>query len=277
MTKTQKEKEDFLTRYPEFPPNYTIQDAVEQTAWHIREEAEQGGRILVAISGGSDSDIMMDMFERVGYPPGLVTYIWYDTGLEYSATKKHLDELQNKYGIQIVRYRPKFTVAQSVRKFGVPFLSKKASMYLDRLQNHGFQFEDDDLETSLNKYGKCMSALRWWYSSNGPGRFSISEYAGLKEYLMQNPPPKISDKCCDYAKKNPAKKAFKEFGITLNCTGVRKHEGGRERLPTIPAFQKRHQSLQPSFDLCFISPTMTRKSIKSSVVFSIRTVMRSGE
>lgn len=214
----------------QFPQNYTIQDAVRETMHHIKEETERGGKILVAISGGSDSDIMMDIFERIGYPPGLVIYAWYDTGLEFEATKRHLDDLEAKYGIKIERRRPVMTVAQATKKYGVPFISKRTAMYITRLQQHGFQWEDTNLGDSLNKYGRCMSALKWWYEGYGPGRFSIRELAGLKEFMMQNPPPKISNKCCDYAKKYPAKHAIKEFGATLNVVGVRKHEGGARAL-----------------------------------------------
>lgn len=195
------ERSDHITQQEilsQFPQNYTIQDAVSETMHHIKEESERGGKILVSISGGSDSDIMMDIFERIGYPPGLVTYIWYDTGLEFEATKRHLDWLEEKYGVSIIRRRPVLPVAQAVRKYGVPFISKRVAMYIDRLQQHGFNWEDTNLEDSLAKHGRCMSALKWWYGTNGPGRFTIAEYAGLKEFLMKNPPPRISDRCkCD--------------------------------------------------------------------------------
>lgn len=208
---------------------------------HIKEESERGGKILVSISGGSDSDIMMDIFERIGYPPGLVTYIWYDTGLEFEATKRHLDWLEEKYGVSIIRRRPVLPVAQAVRKYGVPFISKRVAMYIDRLQQHGFNWEDTNLEDSLAKHGRCMSALKWWYGTNGPGRFTIAEYAGLKEFLMQNPPPRISDKCCDYAKKMSAAHAVKELSATLNCTGVRQREGGGESHRLSLLFQRSYE------------------------------------
>ena len=51
-----------------FPNNPTILDAAIKTEDHINRQAQQGGKIMVSISGGSDSDIMLDMFERIGYP-----------------------------------------------------------------------------------------------------------------------------------------------------------------------------------------------------------------
>ena len=49
-----------------FPNNPTILDAVIKTEDHIARQAQQGGKIMVSISGGSDSDIMLDLFERIG-------------------------------------------------------------------------------------------------------------------------------------------------------------------------------------------------------------------
>lgn len=209
-----------------FPNNMTILDAAIKTEDHILTTACEGGKIMVSISGGSDSDIMMDMIERLGYDEGEVVYVWFDTGLEYDATKKHLKDLEAKYGVEIKRYRPEMTVAQACGRYGVPFLSKRDSMYIKRLQAHDFDWIDEELESLKDQYDSCFSALKWWTNAWGPGKFSISKAAGLKEFLMQTHPPKISDICCEKAKKNTAKKAAKEHEITLNCVGVRKNEGG---------------------------------------------------
>lgn len=167
-----------------FPNNPRILEAVLKTEDHINTEARQGGKIMVSISGGSDSDIMLDMFERLGYNDGLVSYVWYDTGLEYNATKKHLEYLQDKYNITIKRYRPKLTVAQAVKKCGVPFLSKRVAGYMGRLQNHGFNFDSDTIHIE-----KVRSAQRWWENDWGEkSSFNIATNIGLKEYIMQTPP-----------------------------------------------------------------------------------------
>ena len=104
-----------------------------------------------------------------------------------------------------------------------------------RLQKHNFQWEDEPLEVLLKKYPKCKTALQWWcnarYSDeNGVqqmSRFSINRNRFLKEFIMQNPPDfPISNKCCEYAKKQPAKKFIKETDTDLEITGIRKSEGG---------------------------------------------------
>ena len=45
---------------------------------------------LCAISGGSDSDVMLDIVYKSDKNNN-VDYIWYDTGLEYQVTKQPLE------------------------------------------------------------------------------------------------------------------------------------------------------------------------------------------
>lgn len=49
--------------------------------------------ICCSISGGSDSDIMLDIIHKADFAKK-VKYVWFDTGLEYQATKEHLDYLE---------------------------------------------------------------------------------------------------------------------------------------------------------------------------------------
>lgn len=201
-----------------FPNNTTILDAAIKTEDHITSQAQQGGKIMVSISGGSDSDIMLDLFERIGYPDGLVYYAWFDTGMEYQATKRHLLYLEQRYGITIHRHRPKLTVAQACKRYGVPFLSKRNSQHLEALQKHGFDFSAESCEN-----GYKADAYYW----DGDGRTAVAKMAGLKEFLQASPPDfRISPKCCDYAKKRVAAGVKKQIGATLNCVGMRKSEGG---------------------------------------------------
>jgi len=176
---------------------------------------------------GGDSDIVVDMFEKIGYEPGQVIYVWFDTGLEYEATKTHLKFLEEKYGIQIHRHKGKKPIPISCREHGVPFLAKRISMYISRLQSHGFQWEDGTYEELVQKYPRCQSALRWWCNAWGEkSRFNIEQNVGLKEFLTQNHPHPISDKCCQYAKKNVGIELESVFKADISVVGVRKAEGG---------------------------------------------------
>lgn len=58
-------------------------------------------------------------------------------------------------------------------------------------------------------------------------RFSIGRNSWLKEFMIANPPNfRISNKCCDYAKKKPAKLLIQKYDADLEIIGVRKAEGG---------------------------------------------------
>lgn len=183
---------------------------------------------MVSISGGSDSDVMLDMIERIGYPHSKLHYVFFDTGLEFKATKLHLDYLENRYVIKIERYRAKVPVPLGCRRYGQPFLSKQVSNYIHRLQRHNFKWEDRPFEELYAEYPKCKAALRWWCNDWGEkSRVNISYHKWLKEFIVANPPDfAISDNCCQGAKKDTAHMIEKAIHPDLSVQGVRKAEGG---------------------------------------------------
>ena len=91
-----------------------------------------------------------------------IDYVWFDTGLEYQATKTHIKDLETKYGIEIKPYKAIVPIPISCKRFGQPFISKRVSDYISRLQRHNFQFEDEPFDILYKKYPKCKVALRWW-------------------------------------------------------------------------------------------------------------------
>ena len=218
-------------------------------------------KILCAISGGSDSDIMLDIVWKCD-KKHKVHYIWFDTGLEYQATKEHLQYLENKYNIKIEKYKAIMPIPLSCKKYGQPFLSKRVSDYIYRLQKHNFQWEDEPYEILLKKYCiwnekkqdwvGCKGALQWWCNEYKPNsRFNISNNKWLKEFLISNKPSfLISDKCCTYAKKNIVHKVIKDNKYDLNIVGVRKAEGGNRATAYKNCFDENentHDNYRPLF------------------------------
>ena len=120
---------------------------------------ETHNNCLVAISGGSDSDIMLDLIERTRTKYDLtikITYVFFDTGIESIATKEHLTFLEDKYNIKIDRVMAKTPVPLGCITYGVPFLTKYVSEVIARLQKHNFDFKNDGWKTKeqlLLKYG----------------------------------------------------------------------------------------------------------------------------
>lgn len=205
------------------PPNGEIQAAAAKTMDHI----ETHNKIMVSISGGSDSDIVMDLIELIGYDPGQVVYVWIDTGFEYEATKRHLDFLEEKYKVKIRRTKAENPIPLCVQKYGVPFLSKEVSGNIAILQHNNFCYELDlTTNEATQKYPRAVRTVQHWWCADGDKRFSINCFAGLKEFMARNHPPKISDQCCKYAKKNVAQKFEKMLGCDLGIVGIRRAEGG---------------------------------------------------
>lgn len=179
--------------------------------------------------GGADSDIMLDLLDKCD-PDKKIKYVWFDTGLEYQATKDHLKYLEQEYGVEIERIKPIKPIPLCVKEYGVPFLSKVISERIHSLQMNNFKWEDKPYEELIKEYPKACSALKWWCNCLSPtenGRFNIENNKYLKEFLIQNPPNfPISKMCCYKAKKDVVKKYNKENQSDLNCMGVRKSEGG---------------------------------------------------
>lgn len=189
-------------------------------------------KIMCSVSGGSDSDIeihictMLDKHKKV-------TYVFFDTGLEYQATKEHLKYLEQKYDIKIVVEKAIKPIPLCCRQYGQPFLSKQVSEWIGRLQKHNFKWEDKPFEELLIEYPNCRAALKWWCNKwpkkkNGSeSSYNIAYNKYLKEFMIANPPNfLISNKCCYYAKKQVAQMYKQKNNIDLSITGIRKAEGG---------------------------------------------------
>ena len=75
----------------------------------IGTRLKQHPNAICSYSGGSDSDIMLDIIERARHLFGLpsIKYCFFNTGLEMAATKRHVKEVAEKYGVEITEYRPK--------------------------------------------------------------------------------------------------------------------------------------------------------------------------
>lgn len=158
-----------------------------------------------------------------------IDYVWFDTGLEYEATKDHLKYLENRYGIEIKSYKAIKPIPVSCKNYGQPFISKFVSEQIGRLQRHDFKFEDKSFEELSKDYPSIVSSVRWWCNMYKPitGTFNIARNKWLREFLIENPPNfKISSHCCKYAKKDVVHKLIKENNYDLNIFGIRKSEGG---------------------------------------------------
>lgn len=204
---------------------------------------------ICSYSGGADSDIMLHLIEQVreifGLPP--VQYCFFNTGLEMEATKRHVKEVAELYGVTITEHRPKKGIVQSTREHGQPFVSKIMSAGLEGVQKKNIPLSIADEYANAEdkaakraelkaRYPKCESTINFLCGCNSAGepRPDIQLVIGSSKYMLdfikENPIPfKVSNKCCNDCKKNLAHRVQKPFDMVI--TGERRDEGGMRSVP----------------------------------------------
>lgn len=215
----------------------------------IATRLKQHPKAICSYSGGSDSDILIDLIERarhlLGAPP--VEYAFFNTGLEMAATKRHVKEIAEKYGVEITEHRPKKNIVMATREYGQPFVSKIMSAAMETVQAKGLPFsikeEYDSAEDKAAKrqelrerYPKAEQGINFLCCCNSAGeprpniQLVINSSAYMYDFMKANPPTfKMSAKCCDYCKKQVAHKVQKDFDMII--TGERRDEGGMRSVP----------------------------------------------
>ena len=204
---------------------------------------------ICSYSGGSDSDIMLHLIETVRKTFCLapVQYCFFNTGLEMEAIKRHVRESEALYGVTITEYRPKKNIVRATREHGIPFISKIVSSGLDGVQKKHIPLSiaaeyanaDDKAAKRAElreRYPKCESEINFLCGCNSAGdpRPDIQLVIGSSKYLLdfiiENPIPfKVSNKCCDYCKKQIAHAVQKPYDMII--TGERRDEGGMRSVP----------------------------------------------
>ena len=206
-------------------------------------------KAICSYSGGSDSDIMLHLIETVRdfFKLSPVHYVFFNTGLEMDATKRHVRAMEKLYGITIAQHRPKKGIVQATREHGQPFISKIISDGLEGIQKKNIPLliaaeyasaEDKATKrTELKlRYPKCESEINFLCGCNSAGeprpdiQIVINSSKYLLDFIIVNPIPfKVSAKCCDCCKKQVAHSAQKPFDMII--TGERRAEGGMRSVP----------------------------------------------
>lgn len=206
-------------------------------------------RATCSYSGGSDSDILLDLIERVRkmfeLPP--VDYAFFNTGLEMEATKRHVAEQAMKYGVEIKTYRPKKNVVLATREYGQPFVSKIMSAGLEAVQRKNIPLSiADEYNAAEDKaakrqelrerYPRSEQAINFLCCCNSAGeprpniQLVINSSKWMLDFIKANPISfKVSNRCCDVCKKQVAHELQKNYEMVI--TGERRDEGGMRSVP----------------------------------------------
>ena len=232
--------------YADYDPPKKFDTIQSLVAKHLKAHPNA----ICSYSGGSDSDILLDLIERTRkifpfLPP--VKYAFFNTGLEMQATKDHVKAQAEKYGVEITEYRPKVNIVLSTRKHGVPFVSKIMSAGLEEWQKKGvpLTIADEYAEAEdkaakrrelRERYPKCESLINFLCCCNAAGeprpdiQLVINSSKYMLDFIKEYPPDfRISANCCVDCKKNLAHRVQKDFDMII--TGERRDEGGMRSVP----------------------------------------------
>lgn len=204
---------------------------------------------ICSYSGGSDSDIMLHLIETVrklyDLPP--VQYCFFNTGLEMEAIKRHVRETEQKYGVTIKEYRPKKNIVLATREYGIPFVSKIMSSGLEGVQKKNIPLSiadeyaeaDDKIAKRAElkaRYPGCETTINFLCGCNSKGeprpdiQLVINSSKYMLDFIKENPIPfRVSNRCCDYCKKQIAHSVQKNYDMII--TGERRDEGGMRSVP----------------------------------------------
>lgn len=142
-----------------------------------------GGQVYISFSGGKDSTVLLDIARNL-YPE--IEAVFCDTGLEFPEIRDFVKTIDN-----VTWIKPKLPFTKVIEKYGWPIVSKEQSQYIYQYRTAKSQ-KTKDTRLNGNKWGQGKISLKWRY--------------------LLDAPFKISDKCCDILKKNPAKKFEKQSG-----------------------------------------------------------------
>ena len=215
----------------------------------VAKHLTQHPNAICSYSGGADSDIMIDVIERARklFDLPQVKYVFFNTGLEMKATKDHVKDTAEKYGVEIYEARPKVNIVKAVREYGVPFVSKIMSGGLSEWQKKGVpmsiadEYEQADDKAAKRqelreRYPKCESLINFICCCNAAGeprpniQLVINSSKYMRDFITEYPPDfQISAKCCDFCKKQVAHQIQK--GYEMIITGERRDEGGMRSVP----------------------------------------------
>ena len=231
--------------YADFEPAQKFQAIQSIVAKRLTEHPNA----ICSYSGGSDSDILIDVVERARklFMLKPVKYVFFNTGLEMKATKDHVKATAEKYGVEIETVRPKVNIVQAARKYGIPFVSKIMSQGLEEWQRKGvpLSIADEYAEAAdkaakraelKQRYPGCESLINFLCCCNSAGeprpniQLVINSSRYMLDFIKDQPPEfHVSAKCCDYCKKQCAHRVQKDYEMII--TGERRDEGGMRSVP----------------------------------------------
>lgn len=164
--------------------------------------------MYVSFSGGKDSTVLADLVAKVCKLLNCKLTLWFsDTGLEFPELREHVksygEYLRNKYDIEVE------TVVEYPKVSRGKDKGKRIS-FKDVIFNYGYPVISKTVSRAVSDVKK-LGENCWFYGSFTGREKGFYNYTNYK-YLL-DAPFKISSKCCDIMKKNPAHQFNKKSGL----------------------------------------------------------------
>ncbi len=150
------------------------------------------GNVYLSFSGGKDSTVLLDMARRI-YPD--IEAVFIDTGLEYPEIRRFVKTFGN-----VTRLKPKMKFKDVIEMYGYPVISKEVSECV--MQARLALIKPDKYQYRLERINGTQK------DKNG----GLSAYNTPKWKFLMDAPFKISHKCCNVMKKEPAHRFERESG-----------------------------------------------------------------
>lgn len=149
------------------------------------------GDVYVSFSGGKDSTVLLNLIRSM-YPE--VPTVFVNTGLEYPEIVEFVKTIDN-----VTTIRPTKGFYKIIKEYGYPVVSKKVARQIRDLQN--------PTDTNQNSRKLYLTGIKM------DGTKSKSFKLAKKWVpLALESGIKVSEKCCDFIKKEPIKRYNKETG-----------------------------------------------------------------
>lgn len=158
---------------------------VEKTKLRILEWVNEFGvdGVYISFSGGKDSTVLLHIVRQM-FPETEAVFV--DTGLEYPEIRQFVKQFDN-----VKTVHPKISFVEVFKRYGYPCISKTVS------HNVGV--------ARRNPEGNVMKNC---FNPEKHGQYAMYKWLPLVHADFM-----VSEKCCDFTKKSPAK-AIKKFAIT---------------------------------------------------------------
>lgn len=151
------------------------------------------GQVFVSFSGGKDSTVLLDLVRKL-YPD--VEGVFFDTGLELPEIREFVKTKDN-----IKWLKPKMSFVEVLSKVGYPVGTKRIALNIE----YGRKARD---RGDTQKFDEYVNGLR--HGKDGTDYKFMPVPQQL--YPLVDAPVRISNKCCQIMKKDPANKYVKESG-----------------------------------------------------------------